>query len=131
MLTRAFRCAHTHTNANPRGLLCAVRSEGDLLTEQTWRRRCPRQLQCMQSLLRAALLERRHFDGGRIPLGVYTDSDAEWANYSRGACDPAVLALPPQRCNEGVVPERSVLTCGELQAPASSPSSSSSSSSSL
>ena len=66
-------------------------------------------------IFREHALRRRHFDGDPIPFDVYTASEAEWAVFSSAACDPAVLELPPSRCDQGMLPERSVLTCGELR----------------
>ena len=93
----------------------------DLMLQHTWRRRCPRQLACMQRLLRAHALRRRHFDGSPVAWGTYTAGDDEWAAFGgrRGPSDAeceAVLALPPERCGEGMAGERSARSCEELRA---------------
>ena len=101
--------------------------QSDLLSQHDWRRRCPRQLRCMQRLLRAAAVSRTHFDGDPVPFGVYTAPPAVWANFSslhdaisgdelEGECPASLLALPPERCNDGVPPARSALSCAELRA---------------
>ena len=93
----------------------------DLMLQHTWRRRCPRQLACMQRLLRAHALRRRHFDGSPVAWGTYTAGDDEWAAFGgrRGPSDAeceAELALPPERCGEGMAGERSARSCEELRA---------------
>ena len=66
-------------------------------------------------IFREHALRRRHFDGDPIPFDVYTAGDAEWAAFSSASCDPAVLELPPSRCNQGLPPERSALSCDDLR----------------
>ena len=92
-----------------------LHTPSDLAMEHDYKTRCPRQLLCLQERLRAYLSQRVHFDGDAAPFGEYTYDTAAWAAFTSGGCDPAVLALPPSRCNDGLPAERSVLTCPELQ----------------
>lgn len=86
----------------------------DLLMQHDYKTRCPRQLLCMQTLFRARASERVHYDGDPAPFGEYTADTAAWGRFTSGGCDQTVLSLPPERCNEGLAAERSVLSCDEL-----------------
>lgn len=50
-------------------------SDSDYMMQHNWRERCPRQLQCMQSLLRAHASRRVRYDGDAIPFGIYTAAE--------------------------------------------------------
>ena len=88
----------------------------DVRMQHDWKTRCPRQLSCMQALLRQGALRRTHYDGDAVPMGEYTLGQSEWERFSSGCEDPSVLRLPPERCNEGMPAETSARTCAELQA---------------
>lgn len=88
----------------------------DLSMQHDLKTRCPRQLLCLQLLVRAYANARVHFDGDATPFGEYTADASAWAAFSSGTCSPGVLALPPERCNEGLAPERSAMSCSELRA---------------
>ena len=87
----------------------------DLAMQRDLRARCPRQLMCMQESLRAHLTRRVHFDGDAAPFGVYTSDAPTWSLFTSGGCRAEWLALPPERCNEGMAPEVSAMTCDELR----------------
>lgn len=76
-----------------------VHAPADPSMRVSYRRDCPRQLSCMQLLLRRHALSRTHFDGDPIPFGIYTSSEAEWGRFNSGECDPRALDLPPDSCN--------------------------------
>ena len=87
----------------------------DLSMQHDLKMRCPRQLLCLQQLVRTYASARVHFDGDASPFGEYTADAASWSVYATGTCDEAVLSLPPERCNDGLDPERSALSCDELR----------------
>jgi arylsulfatase A-like enzyme len=76
-----------------------VHAPADPSMRASFRRECPRQLACMQLLLRRHALVRTHFDGDAIPFGIYTAPEAEWSRFNSGECDVRTLRLPPGSCN--------------------------------
>ena len=74
-----------------------VNGAKDNWMQHNWKSRCPRQLQCMQEILRRHALRRVHFDGDAIPFGIYTSSDEDWSIFNSGTCETAVLDLSPDR----------------------------------
>ena len=93
-----------------------VHPRGDLHLQRTWRRRCPRQLRCLQLLFRQHALHRTTFDGRPLAFGVYTTDQEAWEAYvGTSACDPAVLQLPPERCDEGMPREESARSCAHIR----------------
>ena len=86
----------------------------DLAMEHDYKTRCPRQLACLQSMLRAERLTRVHFDGDSAPFGEYTWPFEQWSTFQSGGCDMSVLSLDAANCNEGLPTERSVMDCAEL-----------------
>lgn len=87
----------------------------DLGMAHDYKTRCPRQLACLQGMLREHTSARVHFDGDPNPFGEYTWSEERWRTFSLGGCDPEVLTLPPEHCNQGMPVERSVMSCDELR----------------
>ena len=96
-----------------------VHWQSDLGYAHDYKARCPRQLACLQEMLREHLLQRVHFDGDANPFGEYTWDINKWRHSFNSGIDPNdcidLLTKPPMRCNEGLPVERSVMTCDELR----------------
>ena len=82
-----------------------VHTIADRQMATVWQHTCPRQMACMQLLLRERALARTDFDGAPIAFGIYTATAEEWALFHSGTCDTRVLSLPPQRCNASLSAE--------------------------
>lgn len=70
----------------------------------SFRWQCPRQLSCLQLLLRHHAIGRTHFNGAIVPFGIYTADSATWRHFNSGECDLRSLTLPPDSCNAAIEP---------------------------